>query len=109
MAPEPADAEMRRVARQLGLTKEDLPHIFREAARFTRETKQAEAARLANPEGRPDLAAQNFGRERSRLVREGMDRLNGALNIRARNRLQAYIYTNGDLRPPVGAGQAGSK
>ncbi len=109
LPPETADVELRSIARQLGLAKGDIPHVFREAARFAQETKQAEIARLSIPEFRPEQAAINFGRERSRLVREGMDRLNGALDIRARNRLQAYIHTSGDLRSPASVKQADSK
>jgi len=109
LAPEAADVELRRLARQLGLAKGDMPHVFREAARFAQETKQADTARLASTETRPEQAAVSFGRERSRLVREGMDRLNGSLDNRARNRLQAYIHTSGDLRQPANIKSADSK
>ncbi|MFN7648551.1 MAG: hypothetical protein ACK5UT_13670 [Acidobacteriota bacterium] len=107
MAAGPADLEVGKQARELGITKDQMAIVMREATQFSAQVTQMEAAARSMAGTTPAQAAMALGRERSMAVRTAMDRLHKALDAKTRNRIRAHIYTTGDI--PAGPALPGGK
>ena len=106
MAAGPADLQVGRQARELGITKDQMAIVMREATQFSSQVTQMEATARSMAATTPAQAAMALGRERSMVVRAAMDRLHKALDGKTRNRIRAYIYTSGDIPSrPLGPGK----
>ena len=106
MAAGPADLEVGRQARELGIAKDQMAIVMREATQFSSQVTQMEASARSMAATTPAQAAMALGRERSMVVRAAMDRLHKALDGKTRNRIRAYIYTSGDIPSrPLGPGK----